>query len=122
MTDRELLELAARAAGYEVARWTDDGTALLLRGLQEPFNSLSGNTHCNFMADAFHLMARLHLSPRYYGDLIEVCQHRPDGAGVVIEHKIGRLGSFEAETAFAVTRAAAEIGNGMQPCTPEKSL
>ena len=53
MTDRELLESAARAAGWTVVRWTDDGTALLLHGIQEPFNALEDD------GDALRLAVKL---------------------------------------------------------------
>ena len=38
MDDRALLERAAAAAGYEVARVADDGESLMLVGMQEPWN------------------------------------------------------------------------------------
>lgn len=34
----ELLKLAAKAAGYEVVSFADDGQALMLYGVQEPWN------------------------------------------------------------------------------------
>lgn len=52
-TDRELLELAAKAAGDEPARWTDDENALLLIGKQYPWNPLADD------ADAFRLAMQL---------------------------------------------------------------
>lgn len=58
MDDRTLLELASRAAGYEVARWTDDGTALLLVGEQEPWNALHENPHSDCMGDALRLAVK----------------------------------------------------------------
>lgn len=59
MTDKELLELAARAAGYTVARWSDDGDALLLEGVQEPWSSLASD------ADAFRLAVKLRIAVYY---------------------------------------------------------
>ena len=58
-TDRELLELAAKAAGWTVVRWTDDDTALLLEGIQQPFNALHENPHSDCMGDALRLAVKL---------------------------------------------------------------
>lgn len=60
-TDRELLELAAKAAGWTVVRWTDDDTALLLEGIQQPFNALQENPHSDCMGDALRLAVKLRL-------------------------------------------------------------
>ena len=38
MTDIERLKLAAKAAGHDVVRVADDGEALMLYGVQEPWN------------------------------------------------------------------------------------
>ena len=38
MTEKKMLEFAAKAAGYQVARIADDGESLLLVGVQEPWN------------------------------------------------------------------------------------
>ena len=59
MDDRELLELAARAAGYDVARHSDDGASLLLFGVQEPWNPLTDD------GDALRLAVKLeiHVQP-----------------------------------------------------------
>lgn len=56
MTDQELLERAARAAGYEPCRMSDDESALLLFGVQEPWNPLEDD------GDAFRLAAALELN------------------------------------------------------------
>lgn len=55
MTDREMLEAAARAGGYVVIRWTDDGTALLLEGVEQPWNALHETPHSDCMGDALRL-------------------------------------------------------------------
>jgi hypothetical protein len=60
-TDDELLEDAAHAAGNEVARWSDDGAALLLEGIQEPWDPLSDD------GDALRLAAQLRISVGYDG-------------------------------------------------------
>jgi hypothetical protein len=56
MTDKELLHLAAAALGLVPVRWTDDGKALLLKGIQAPWNPLA----CD--ADAFRLATDLGLN------------------------------------------------------------
>ena len=55
-TDRELLELAAKAAGYSVIRVSDDGEALLLDGRQQPWNPLADD------AQALRLAVKLQLT------------------------------------------------------------
>jgi hypothetical protein len=40
-TDRELLEAAAKAVGYSVARLSDDDSALCLVGVQQAWNPLA---------------------------------------------------------------------------------
>lgn len=92
MADKELLELAARAAGYTVARWSDDGDALLLEGVQEPWSSLASD------ADAFRLSVALQLGMELYGT----------GASVKGCHEISK-GDPYAATRRAITRAAAAI-------------
>lgn len=55
MTDKELLELAALAAGYGPVRMADDDSGLLLYGTQELWNSLVDD------GDTFGLCADLNL-------------------------------------------------------------
>lgn len=43
MIDTKQLKHAAKAAGYEVVRIADDGKALMLYGLQEPWNPRTDN-------------------------------------------------------------------------------
>lgn len=59
--DRELLERAAKAAGFAPVRLTDDGTALLLEGVQQPWNALHENPHSDCMGDALRLAVNLML-------------------------------------------------------------
>jgi len=59
--ERELLVMAAKAAGWKVVRWTDDGTALLLEGVERPFNALHENPHSDCMGDAARLAILLGL-------------------------------------------------------------
>lgn len=43
MIDTKQLKYAAKAAGFEVARIADDGMALMLHGVQEPWNPRMDN-------------------------------------------------------------------------------
>ena len=67
--DRELLERAAKAAGHEIARWSDDGESLLLAGVQEPWNPLHDD------GDEARLEAALMLDCRWWPDDVTVGTH-----------------------------------------------
>jgi len=56
MTDRELLEDAAKAAGYLPVRWDNDLEGMLLRGIQDPWNPLADD------GDALRLAVKLGLA------------------------------------------------------------
>lgn len=56
MDDRELLELAAKAAGYPVARVADDGRGLMLCGVPDVWNPLADE------GDALRLAVELGIS------------------------------------------------------------
>lgn len=105
-TDRELLELAAKAAGWTVVRWTDDDTALLLEGIQQPFNAMQENPHSDCMGDALRLAVKLKMSI----DIEERTQH-------AWSHIVWVAPCFEpliddpyAATRRAIVRAAAALG------------
>jgi hypothetical protein len=63
--DRKMIELAATAAGYKIARWTDDNDALLLVGVQKPWNPLV-DEH-----DAFLLCCHLEIDILFTHDDVE---------------------------------------------------
>lgn len=105
-THRELLIGAARAAGWTVVRWSDDGAGLLLEGIQEPFNSLTNK------ADAFDLMVRLHLTVRCYMGTTCAQATVPGGPTVYLEET--DRANPTAATCIAITRAAHEISKGMR--------
>lgn len=104
MTDRELLGLAAKAAGYEVLDWygerytTTDGDRLF------PWNPLADD------GDALRLAVKLGLS-------------MSTGGGNTVAHLYGwplrsrfegpHDGDPDAATRRAIVRAAAEIGRAM---------
>jgi hypothetical protein len=90
MTDRELLELAARAAGVEL-KWTESGKHY--SGV-EPFNPLTND------GDALRLAVKLNL---LYGKVFtkRAADNHEDGDDIY------------AATRRAIVMAAAEIGKGM---------
>ena len=94
--DRKMIELAATAAGYEIARWTDEGDALHLFGVQEHWNPLSDD------GDRYRLAKNLGLCV----DFTEctVWKRMPDHS-LIQEYWGGDCG----DEARAVVRAAAEI-------------
>ncbi len=104
MTEAEYEELkyAAIAAGYKPVRMTDDGKALLLEGVQEPWNSRADD------GAALRLAVRLSLSicPPQEGFQIAFCQN--DDATIDVGESAGN--DPEAATRLAITRAAAKIG------------
>lgn len=120
MTDRELLELAAKAAGYEIewcARWPGGG-CYMKRKIPEPVDPiLSKELRWDPLTDdgdALRLALKLGIQigdPHQYSDLALACTN-------------GRLpwaeywepikdGDYCAATRRAIVRAAAEIGRAM---------
>jgi hypothetical protein len=100
MTDRELLELAAKAAGIEVDCWLDeDPRALTSVGLWNPLTD---------DGDAFRLMVSLRTNVHLDSNMVDV---DPDGISWFSE----AYGTDPyAATRRAIVRAAAEIGKGMK--------
>lgn len=94
MTDRELLELAAKAAGLPWDRWVIDG--------DDTWNPLTDD------GDALRLAVKLHLTVRMYGGDATAQSTTPGGPSVY-------LSEFDAAdpcaaTRRAIVRAAAAIG------------
>ena len=99
-TDRELLELAAKAAGMNTREfatdsitrwhWRDDGT-------HTAWNPLTDD------GDALRLAVQLRLIVRCYDGSVIV-----DGGGINVEEH--DLSNYNAATRRAITRAAAAIG------------
>lgn len=101
MTDQELLERAARAAGYEPCRMSDDETALLLFGVQEPWNPLDDD------GDAFRLAVELQI--QNYNDGYCGCAKRVLlDQQWIMEPNTANKGSLAA-TRRAIVRAAAAM-------------
>ena len=119
MTDRELLEMAAKASGLHVKGWIGDRMVF--------FNPITGSAeeHWNPLTDdgdALRLAVELHLDIRFYWDgcddqynTVEAYTH---GAKKDAEEPIGfylRGGQIDeaAATRRAIVRAAAAIGSVM---------
>lgn len=66
LTDMRLVEKAARAAGYGLARWDDRGQGLILTGIQEPWNPLDDD------GDALRLAVKLGISLQFIEDRYSV--------------------------------------------------
>ena len=92
MTDRELLEMAAKAAGIA------DGDVFYDMDNDKEWNPLTDD------GDALRLACRLHINVFIYNDETSTAT-----LGVVAKN----WGSVEANTRRAIVRAAAEIGKAM---------
>jgi hypothetical protein len=97
MTDRELLELAAKAAGLRVSRWRDPPMVAVVKDAAGELVQTNWNP-LEYDADAFQLWVKLRLSvsPEYVWE-----PPYEDG---------GTLRDPYAATRRAIVRAAAEIG------------
>jgi hypothetical protein len=103
MTDRELLEAAAKAAGID---WADGHESTGLRDQNgKVWNPLTDD------GDALRLAVKLNLLPRQGVNLVSVL--RPD-AGWNDENYSDHAGDKFAATRRAIVRAAAEIGRSMK--------
>ncbi len=102
MTDRELLEFAAKAAGMPFHKWNDAHGYLMVNvgGDTREWNPLTDD------GDALRLAVKLGLSlgPNFDGDLA-VCFAR-EGADITEEYGSDPYGA----TRRAIVRAAAAIG------------
>ena len=109
MTDRELLEMSAKAAGVDVAGWNDG---------REPYSSglgliLESNVIWNPLisnGDALALTIKLNLMVDCMKDRADVIGHN----GSVVRHIVSHGADPYAATRRAIVRAAAEIGCGIR--------
>jgi hypothetical protein len=109
MTDRELLELAAKAAGFTDAVWAAEQASICTvqagKGFRPFWNPLADD------GDALRLAVKLgllvHCETCYYTSVLK--------DSVSITEHIGNDGSgcIYAATRRAIVRAAAEIGRNM---------
>ena len=106
MSDRELLELAAKAAGIEI-EMTVGGLPWLASG-KRPWNPLTDD------GDALRLMVRLRLEPRFIDNSHS---NGAEPSRVTLHNVAGIVENIDddplAATRRAITRAAAEIGRRM---------
>ena len=104
MTDQELLELSAKAAGYKYAK---NGGYIVVDGIPGNWNPLSDD------GDALRLAVKLEMQIVVGYRRIEVCAV-PDEEGPVPCAFEPKIGDLCAATRRAIVRAAAEIGRGMK--------
>ena len=100
MTDRELLERAAKAAGYEYAK---HGGYIVVDGIPGNWNPLTDD------GDALRLAVKLEIN--ILPTMEEASARNPSYTTWINED--GRTDPYAA-TRRAIVRAAAEIGKGMQ--------
>jgi hypothetical protein len=111
MTDRELLELAAKAAGYELTSYQD--------GIEFPCYSINKATRWNPLTDDGDAL-RLAVKRRFHINIFSATDgHGIDTPGFVeiwhddadpIHTEYVTAGDYESATRRAIVRAAAEIG------------
>lgn len=109
MTDRELLEFAAKAAGIEIVQWQDDCPRVMI-GFPIPWNPLAND------GDALRLAERCSLT---------VCMNGSGTVSACDDYMISEVfakqsihecgGSRIAATRRAIVRAAASIGLQEKP-------
>lgn len=106
MTDRELLELAAKAAGNEV--WTDiDGNLYTATNdlIEKPWNPLTDDGDALRLAVCLNI--RIGFRPSCYADT-------PSGIRLFGREFCSDGDDKNARTRHAIVRAAAEIGRNMK--------
>lgn len=105
-TDREYLELAAKAAGLTIEYWAQDNYPVVLDG-----DKKTGWNPIAFDSDALRLAVTLRLTPHIDGNLTEVEWAEQDRGGFIAELHID---DPYAATRRAIVKAAAEIGRNMK--------
>lgn len=109
MTDAEYEELkyAAIAMGEKPVRLTDDGTALLMWGIDDPWNPRTNDR------DAFRLAVRIYLGVEVWFGSSEYAQGVTLVESDYSRSEVPHNGDPYAATRLAITRAAAEMGKQM---------
>ena len=109
MTDRELLENAAKAAGLEFAKW-DDELGAIYWPHRSPLTSCHLWNPLTDDGDALRLAVKLGIcfGPNLDGDM--AVAFGSDGRNITEEHG----GDSYAATRRAIVRAAAEIGKAIE--------
>lgn len=113
MSDRELLELAAKAAGYEVRRGGGHLSGMLFIPVANPNGLVTGREWNPITddGDALRLAVRLNLSADFFDDFIRVGFVPNDNEADQVAEPTEP--DPHAATRRAIVRAAAEIGRGM---------
>jgi hypothetical protein len=104
-SDRELLELAAKAAGLEILCWDNERSAMKLAPAREKvasrWNPLADD------GDALRLAVKLHIQPEFDENFVFTGYERKRNSDVSIREDL-RSDAYAA-TRRAIVRAAAEI-------------
>ncbi len=106
-TDSELLQLAAKAAGYEVIHICKGDVGLWLRGVEEEWNPLTDD------CDSFRLMVKLGFRVYIYpggGDYFTIVASDEMNQKAVWVKELHETNPLAA-TRRAIVRAAAELGS-----------
>ena len=101
--DKELLELAAKAAGIELQQWVESRNVYFLEPYQRHWNALTDD------GDALRLAVKLRMDVEYW--------NYPDRCFVSANNESAEEPYGEdqyAATRRAIVRTAAEIGKGMK--------
>lgn len=116
-SEKDLIELAAKAAGIELAFW-DEASAQWFRVKDDPAKLGYGSAVFDPLTDdgdAFRLAVAIRRFPefQYGGRKITAGHERAQGVGQPYQpiHEPANLGAEAARR--AIVRAAAEIGRGM---------
>lgn len=104
MTDRELLELAARAAGYVLGKHTQKDWAVTYRGME--WNPLTDD------GDNAQLRRALRIVVQWFPTDVAAMHFGDDGRGRSWAEPYGK--DPAAAERLAVVRAAAEIGRALE--------
>jgi hypothetical protein len=103
VNDRELLELAAKAAGIEYSYWSETGLVRLdEKGDWQPgcqWNPLNDD------GDAFRLALKLRIQIEYVDEIDSVMCSLPGSMGATSVAAIG-----DVELRYAIVQAAAQLG------------
>jgi uncharacterized protein (DUF1684 family) len=105
MTDRELLELAAKAAGYD-AEWFEDpyGDCFVIGN--SAWLPLTND------GDALRLAVKLHVNLNFESYCVQA-QTKHNGKEIKIDEFVSKSFPIENANRRAIVRAAAEIGKEM---------
>jgi hypothetical protein len=111
MTDRELLEAAAKAAGMTIGAWSDNYGAFMYRGAEPGkswWNPLTDD------GDALRLAVKLRLDIGFEKLYMVSVWCRPLDDWVIERCDDGMGSDIAEKTRRAIVRAAAEIGRSMK--------